>query len=172
MATLLVVDDEANIRGHLATYLSGLGHRVHTAADAAEALRTAEREAIELVLPDVRMAGMDGLALLRELRRRRPDAIVILMTAYATVAGAVAAMKEGAFHYVVKPFALDEVGMLVERALELGTLRRASGALPLLESKSAACAARSSWRAGCGVRARPRSARAARQERARARDPD
>jgi NtrC-family two-component system response regulator AlgB len=144
MATLLVVDDEAKIRAHLATYLSGRGHHVLSAADGAEALGIAEREPVDLVLSDVRMAGTDGLALLRELRRRRPDAVVILMTAYATVAGAVEAMKEGAFHYVVKPFALDEIGLLVERALELATLRRDNQALrraweaePLLESRSA-----------------------------------
>jgi NtrC-family two-component system response regulator AlgB len=145
MATLLVVDDEKRIRGHLATYLEGRGHRVLTAADGAEALRCAESEAVDLVLSDVRMAGLDGMALLRELLRRQPDAVVILMTAYATIAGAVEAMKEGAFHYLVKPFALDEVGMLVERGLELAALRRdnrdlrrALDAPALLESKSPA----------------------------------
>jgi DNA-binding NtrC family response regulator len=124
VTTVLVVDDEKKIRSHLATYLGGQGHRVLLAADAPEALRLADAEAVDLVLSDVRMAGMDGMALLRELRRRRPDAVVILMTAYATIAGAVEAMREGAFHYLVKPFALDEVGLLVQRALELGALRR------------------------------------------------
>jgi NtrC-family two-component system response regulator AlgB len=124
MATVLVVDDEKNIRDHLATYLGGLGHRVLRAADAAEALRALASEPVELVLSDVRMPGMDGVALLRELRARRIEAQVVLMTAYATVAGAVEAMKEGAFHYLVKPFALDEVGLLVARALELSSLRR------------------------------------------------
>src|SRR5262245_42772413 len=75
------------------------------------------------------MAGMDGMALLRELRRRRPDAVVILMTAYATVPEAVEAMREGAFHYLVKPFALEEVRLLVERAGELLALRRDNRAL-------------------------------------------
>jgi NtrC-family two-component system response regulator AlgB len=125
MATVLVVDDEPKIRGHLATYLSGLGgHQVRLAAGAGEALRCADAEPIDLVLSDVRMAGMDGMALLRELRRRQPDAPVILMTAYATIPGAIEAMREGAFHYLVKPFALDELGLLVERALEVVALRR------------------------------------------------
>ena len=97
----------------------GLGHRVEIAADGAEALRRADAEPFDVVLSDVRMAGMDGLALLREIRRRRPDAVVVLMTAYATIPGAVEAMREGAFDYLVKPFALDEVGLLVERALEV-----------------------------------------------------
>jgi two-component system response regulator AtoC len=145
MATLLVVDDERKIREHLATFLEAQGHRVLLAADAAAALRQADTEAVDVVLSDVRMAGMDGMALLRELRRRRPDAVVILMTAYATVAGAVEAMKEGAFHYLVKPFALDEVGLLVERAQELlalrsdnRRLRSALDAPALLDSRSPA----------------------------------
>jgi NtrC-family two-component system response regulator AlgB len=143
MATLLVVDDEKRIRELLASYLEGQGHRVALASDAAEALRRCDAETPDLVLSDVRMAGMDGMALLRELRRRQPDAPVILMTAFATVAGAVEAMKEGAFHYLVKPFALDEVGLLVERALELAALRRETRDLrraldppALLESRS------------------------------------
>jgi len=146
MATVLIVDDEKRIREHLATYLSGQGHRVLQAADGAEALRVADAEPrLDLVLSDVRMAGMDGMALLRELRRRRPDALVILMTAFATVPGAVEAMKEGAFHYLVKPFGLDEVGLLIARAQEVLSLRRdnrdlrrALEAPALLESRSAA----------------------------------
>jgi NtrC-family two-component system response regulator AlgB len=142
MATIFVVDDEKNIRSHLATYLKGLGHRVSVAADGVEALRLADAEPFDLVLSDVRMAGMDGMSLLRELRRRHPDAVVVLMTAYATIPGAVEAMREGAFHYLVKPFALDEVGLLVERALEVVGLRRDNRELrrviddpPLLDSR-------------------------------------
>ena len=145
MATVLVVDDEKNIRSHLATYLGGIGHRVVLAENGAQALRSADAEPFDLVLSDVRMAGMDGMALLRELRRRRPDVVVVLMTAYATIPGAVEAMREGAFHYLVKPFGLDEVGILVERALEVGGLRRDNRALrralehaPLLESRAEA----------------------------------
>jgi DNA-binding NtrC family response regulator len=145
VTTVLVVDDEEKIRTHLATYLRGQGHQVLVAANAPAALRLADTESLDLVLSDVRMAGMDGMALLRELRRRRPDAVVVLMTAFATIAGAVEAMREGAFHYLVKPFALDEVGLLVQQALELGALRRdnrelrrALDAPALLDSRSAA----------------------------------
>jgi DNA-binding NtrC family response regulator len=125
MATLLVVDDDKNIRSHLATYLRQLGHTAVVAADGAEALRLAESEPVEVVLSDVRMAGLDGMALLRELRRRRPDALVVLMTAYATIPGAVEAMREGAFHYLVKPFALDELGLLLARAIHAWSPRHA-----------------------------------------------
>ena len=97
------------------------------------------------MLTDVRMAGMDGLALLRELRRRRPTVVVVLMTAYATVAQAVEAMRAGAYDYLVKPFSLDQVSLLLTRVLEVQALRRENESLrrtiehpALLESQSPA----------------------------------
>ncbi|HYR96370.1 MAG TPA: response regulator, partial [Candidatus Binatus sp.] len=113
MATILIVDDEKNVRTHLATYVRGLGHRAEMAADATAALAAVDRQEFDVVLSDVRMAGMDGLALLREIRRRRPDVVVVLMTAYATVPQAVDAMRAGAYDYLVKPFGLDQVGLLL-----------------------------------------------------------
>lgn len=124
MATILIVDDEKNIRTHLATYVRSLGHTAETAADAATALGALARHDFEVVLSDVRMAGMDGLALLREIRRQRPDTVVVLMTAYATVPEAVEAMRAGAYDYLVKPFSLDQVGLLLARVLEVQALRR------------------------------------------------
>src|SRR5207249_2485787 len=97
MATILIVDDEKNIREHLAIYVRSLRHRAEVAPDATEALTLLERHEPDVIFSDVRMAGMDGLALLREIRRRRPDAVVVLMTAYATVAQAVDAMRAGPF---------------------------------------------------------------------------
>jgi DNA-binding NtrC family response regulator len=129
MATILVVDDDKNIRSHLCTFLDGSGHRALDAADGMEALRRADAEAVDLVLSDVRMMGMDGMALLREIRQRRPEAVVVLMTAYGTIAGAIEAMREGAFHYLVKPFALEELALLIDRALEVASLRRDNRAL-------------------------------------------
>jgi CheY-like chemotaxis protein len=67
MASILIVDDERNIRTHLATFVRRLGHTAETAADAAAALAALERQPVDLVFSDVRMAGMDGLALLRDL---------------------------------------------------------------------------------------------------------
>jgi NtrC-family two-component system response regulator AlgB len=143
MAAILIVDDEKNIRSHLAAYVRGLGHTVETAGDAAEALAALARHDFELVLSDVRMAGTDGMGLLREIRGRSPEAVVVLMTAYGTVAGAVEAMRAGAYDYLVKPFSLDQVGLLLERVLEVRalrrenrTLRRALDAPPLLDSAS------------------------------------
>lgn len=144
MATVLVVDDERNIREHLRTFLRGIGHDVSVAADGGAALKLLDEHAVDLVLTDVRMAGIDGMALLREIKRRRPDALVVLMTAYGTIGGAVEAIREGAYDYVVKPFSLDEMGLLIERALEVQGLRRENRALreanapaALLESRNA-----------------------------------
>jgi len=124
VANILIVDDEKNIRAHLATYLRGLGHAAETAADAEAGLAALQQAAFDVVLSDVRMAGMDGLALLRELRQTRPEVIVVLMTAYATVAQAVEAMRAGAYDYLVKPFSLDQVNLLLARVLEVQALRR------------------------------------------------
>jgi NtrC-family two-component system response regulator AlgB len=123
VARILIVDDEKNIRTHLATYVRGLGHDTQMASDAAEALRAFAAAGFDVVVSDVRMAGADGMALLRDVRRLRPDTIVVLMTAYGTVPQAVEAMKAGAYDYLMKPFSLDQVGLLLGRALEVGRLR-------------------------------------------------
>ncbi len=145
MAQILVVDDTKNIREHLASYVQRLGHRVKTAADGTEALGLVGAQCFDLVLSDVRMAGLDGLALLREIRTRRPDTVVVLMTAYGTVPQAVEAMKAGAYDYLLKPFTLEQVGLVIERVLEVRrlreenvVLRRAFGEPVLLESASPA----------------------------------
>ncbi len=124
MATILITDDEANIRNHLASYVRSLGHDVETAADGAEALTVLARRRFDVVFSDVRMARMDGLALLAEIVRRAPETIVVLMTAYATIAQAVEAIRAGAHDYLVKPFGLDQVDLVLARILELQGLRR------------------------------------------------
>jgi DNA-binding NtrC family response regulator len=103
MATILVVDDERNIRTHLATFLGTLGHRALVADGGRQALELFDREAVDLVVSDVRMTDLDGPHLLDEIRRRDPTAVVVLMTAYGTVSGAVEAMRAGAYDYVQKP---------------------------------------------------------------------
>jgi NtrC-family two-component system response regulator AlgB len=75
------------------------------------------------------MAGMDGLALLNEIRRKQPNVVVVLMTAYATVPQAVEAMRAGAYDYLVKPFSLDQVGLLLQRVLEMQALKKENEAL-------------------------------------------
>jgi two-component system, NtrC family, response regulator AlgB len=124
MASILVVDDEKNIRVMLASFVRGLGHSVEMAAGGTDALEMVTRAKFDLVFSDVRMAGLDGLALLQEIKNRRPETVVVLMTAYATVAQAVEAMRAGAYDYLVKPFSVDQVGLLLSRVLEVQALRR------------------------------------------------
>src|SRR5580658_5244579 len=123
MARLLIVDDEKNIRLSLVRFFDSLGHQVSEAENGAHARTMLTESRYDLVLTDFRMAEMNGLELLKEARRIHPDILVILMTAYATVEGAVAAMKGGAYDYVAKPFSLDHLEHAVERALETRRLR-------------------------------------------------
>jgi two-component system, NtrC family, response regulator AlgB len=145
MSRLLIVDDDKNIRVNLAKFFESCGHNVSVAESAAVAIATlAEEEDFDVVLTDFRMAEMNGLELLEQIKRRRPDAPVILMTAYGTIQNAVESIKAGAFHYVTKPFALAEIRHLVDRALEVKSLRSqvrelrsAIDGVALLDSRSA-----------------------------------
>lgn len=145
MAQLIVVDDEKNIRQSLTTFFKSLGHEVRAAESAADALGLLSEGSADLVLTDYKMAEMNGLELLQTIKERRPECLVILMTAYATVENAVAAMKAGAYDYVTKPFSLEQIQRIVERALQLQGLQAENRALrdaieevPLLESRSPA----------------------------------
>jgi DNA-binding NtrC family response regulator len=122
-STILVVDDEQLIRWSLAERLRSDGHDVVEAATGHDALEKT-REGVDLVLLDYRLPDMDGVSVLRQIKEYDPDILVILLTAYATVDTAVEAMKIGAYHFANKPFNLDDVSALVERALETTQLRR------------------------------------------------
>lgn len=102
--TVLVVDDEPIKRVTLQIELSEAGYEVIDAADAQIALRVMEGRAVDVVLTDLRMPGMDGIGFLDEIKRRSPGTYVILMTAYGTVDTAVEAIKRGAYDYITKPF--------------------------------------------------------------------
>jgi two-component system response regulator AtoC len=121
---ILVVDNEAKMRRILGLSLKSLGHDVLEAGDGMEALAVIEKQSVDLVLTDLRMPRMDGIALLEALRERNQDVPVIVMTAYATIETAVAAMKLGAVDYIIRPFEMETVEMAVTRALAMQAVQR------------------------------------------------
>ena len=121
--TTLVVDDEDLIRWSLKEQLEASGHRVLEAANGKEAGRQVQ-EGVDLVLLDYRLPDIDGFALLERIKRSHPETPVIMMTAYSTIESAVEAIKQGAYHYVHKPFEMDEMLHLVGQALETRHLRQ------------------------------------------------
>ena len=121
--TILVVDDEPLIRFALNERLTADGNRVIEADTAAAAIAKSD-EGVDLVLLDYKLPDGDGLAVLKHIKNHDPDTLVILLTAHTSVDIAVEAMKEGAYHYANKPFNLDEISILVEKALETTRLRR------------------------------------------------
>jgi DNA-binding NtrC family response regulator len=116
-ARILVVDDEPDMVETVARILTRLGHEPVTATDGATALELLARERPDLVLTDLKMPGMDGLEVLKEVKRISPEAPVILFTAHATIETAVEAIKGGAFDYIPKPFTADQLQVVIERGL-------------------------------------------------------
>jgi DNA-binding NtrC family response regulator len=123
-ATVLVVDDEVEMLTLLRNYLTREGYAVQTAPSAEIALDMLEEHDFDLVLTDLRMRGLDGLAVVRALHASRPETQVILMTGFGGIDTAVEAIKAGAYHFVAKPVKLPEVGALVRKALAERALRR------------------------------------------------
>ncbi|MDB4963933.1 MAG: two component, sigma54 specific, transcriptional regulator, Fis family protein [Myxococcales bacterium] len=121
MSSVLLVDDEPGVLFTLSEVLTERGHRVVTARSGTEALT--KLDDADAVLTDLSMPGMDGLELMAQIVQRDPTLPVILLTAHGSERVAVAAMKQGAYHYLAKPFDIDEVAVVIERALEARRLR-------------------------------------------------
>ena len=120
--TILVIDDEQLIRWSLRQRLEQGGYAVLEAEDGEQAQRLCGA-GVDLVLLDYRLPDTDGLELLRRIKHAHPEMLVVMMTAYSTIESAVEAIKQGAYHYVNKPFEMDEMLHLVEKALETRRLR-------------------------------------------------
>ena len=128
---ILVVDDNPDnleLTGHL---LDSKGFNYATTTSSMEALVMMENERFQLVISDLMMPHMDGIALLRAVREKYSDLPVVMMTAHGTISTAVEAMRIGAFDYIQKPFNAEEVTLLVERAVAHRTLRVENEALKI-----------------------------------------
>ncbi len=121
MKTILVVEDEDKLRRVIELHLRSAGYEVLQAANAEDALPLADQA--QLVLTDLRLPGMDGLTLLDTIRRQNSNTPVVLMTAFGTVESAVSAMKSGAADFLIKPFSLDHLTAIIDKALEVSALR-------------------------------------------------
>jgi two-component system response regulator HydG len=124
VARVLVVDDEETSRRALATLLRHDGYEVELAVDGDEGLRRFRELAPDVLVTDLRMPGLDGVTLIERAREHDPELIAILMTAFAERECAVRAMQAGAEDYLMKPLEVDELGVIVQRALERRRLRR------------------------------------------------
>lgn len=114
---ILVIDDEEDMLENCSRILDRLGYEALLESDGGKGVVRFEQEHPVVTLTDLRMPGMDGLEVLRTIRRIDPEALVILFTAFATVETAVEAVKEGAFDYIPKPFSADQLQVVIERAL-------------------------------------------------------
>lgn len=124
MAGILVVDDDQGMREFLEIMLTREGYRVSTASDAAKALTRCRKDKFDLIITDLKMPKMDGIAFLREVRDIAPETMVILITAYASGETAVTAMKEGAYDYIEKDFEIDDLKKIVRNALAKKGVKR------------------------------------------------
>ncbi len=115
---ILIVEDEKSMREVLRMLLEGEHYGVTTAADGLEGLSCIEKDIYDLVISDMKMPKADGLAVLRKAKELSPETIVIMITAFGTTETAIEAMKLGAYDYISKPFNIDEIRLIVRKALE------------------------------------------------------
>lgn len=115
---ILIVDDELIMRESLAAWLERDGYEVSKAASGEEALKMINRTRFAVLLVDIKMSGMSGLDLLKQVKENDPDAAVVMITAYGSISSSIEAMKLGARDYLLKPFDPNELGVLIEKIME------------------------------------------------------
>ena len=121
---ILVVDDEQSMREFLDIMLKKEGYKVSLASNGEEVLKLIEKDIFDLVLLDIRMPKMDGIAVLKKIKATSPETVVIMITAYASADTAIKAMKEGAYDYITKPFKVEEIKLIIKNALEKKNLQK------------------------------------------------
>ena len=132
-ANVLVVDDEGAIRYSISRTLQRVGYQVSQAADGEQALESLRQSSFDVILTDIRMPGLTGTELLRRIRDHAQDAIVIMMTGYASMETAIEALRLGAYDYLIKPCSSEELRSSVARGVEYAdTHRRRHGLLEAL----------------------------------------
>src|SRR5438132_749662 len=129
-ANLLVVDDDPVTLDLLREVMAGEGYEVTVARTGEEALRLCRGGDFDLVLTDVRMPGMSGVELLRAVKEIRPASLFIVMTAFGSMETAIEVVRQGGYDYLSKPFRMEDVRLLVRRALEQQRLRRENEGKP------------------------------------------
>jgi DNA-binding NtrC family response regulator len=127
--SILIVDDEESVRDSLSKWFIEDGYQVECAEDARKALLMIESSHFDIILADIKMPGMDGLEMLRRIKAFRQDAIIIVMTAFASVNTAVMALKDGAYDYITKPFDPDDLSHLIRNASKQIDLERENESL-------------------------------------------
>jgi two-component system response regulator PilR (NtrC family) len=127
--SILIVDDEEVLQDVLTALVREEGHEAIAARTGEEALQLLEREEVDLVLLDLMLPGMSGMEVLRQIREQDPDLVVVVITAFSSIEGAIDAMKQGAFHYIPKPFKNEEVRLTIRKGLERRQLKAENRAL-------------------------------------------
>ena len=118
MANILVVDDDESIRDVLTESITSLGHVVGTAVDGLDGVAEFKTGNYDVVITDLKMPRMNGLELLKEIKRIRMDTIILVITGYPTIDSSVQAIKMGAYDYITKPFRIEELEIVINNALE------------------------------------------------------
>lgn len=118
METILIVDDDADLRFNIPNILKDEGYNTITAEDGRRAIKEVKKESPNLVLLDVRLPDMDGMDILKEIKKIDKDLIIIMLTAFGDIKGAIRAMKLGAFDYITKPFDNEELILIIKKALQ------------------------------------------------------
>ena len=121
---IIVADDEQSMREFLDIMLKKEGYKVSLASNGEEVLKLIDKDIFDLVLMDIRMPKLDGISALKNIKALSPETIVIMITAYASINTAIQAMKDGAYHYITKPFNNEEIKLIIKNALEKGNLQK------------------------------------------------